>query len=246
MKQGIINKIKQVIDDDFDIEDVSYVPDLENSKLTFGNKGLRFTATTLFIDMRGSTDVLNRHNRSSMAKIYMCYFHAIVTIAKSLGGEVRSFNGDGMLVFFQGATIDALNNAVKAAMQMKYMLSVDEGGIRKKMDTYSSPDFGIGIDYGEILCTKVGTGGVNNRDLVWVGNAVNKSVKIGDKQSCPRHVGISSMVYSNLTDQMKIHEYDSDLGTKERVQMWTGYSSDLVYNGKYEPYYNTSYHWTIT
>jgi class 3 adenylate cyclase len=244
MKQGIINKIKQVIDDDFEIEDVSYVPDLENSKLTFGNKGLRFTATTLFIDMRGSTDVLNRHNRSSMAKIYMCYFHAIVTIAKSLGGEVRSFNGDGMLVFFQGATIDALNNAVKAAMHMKYMLSVDEGGIRKKMDTYSGPDFGIGIDYGEILCTKVGTGGVNNRDLVWVGNAVNKSVKIGDKQSSPRHVGISSMVYSNLKDYMKTYERDTGWGTKERVQMWTGYS-DLVYNGKYETYYNTSYHWTV-
>ena len=47
---------------------------------------------------------------------YKAYFHTIVTIAKNLGGHVRSFNGDGMLVFFQGTTKEVLSNAVKAAM----------------------------------------------------------------------------------------------------------------------------------
>jgi class 3 adenylate cyclase len=246
MKQGIIDKVKGIIDGGFEVEDISYVPDLENSKLTFGNKGLRFEATTLFIDMRGSTDVLNQHNRASMAKIYMCYFHAIVTIARGLGGEVRSFNGDGMLVFFPGTTKDTLSNAVKAAMKMKYMLAVDDGGIRKKMDTYSAPDFGIGIDDGKILCTKVGISGSNNRDLVWVGNAVNKAVKIGDKQESPRHIGISSYVYNNLNDEVKFHQREYALGGgTTKVDMWQPVHSGLNYNGSYETYYNTDYWWTI-
>ena len=206
---------------------------------------MRFEATTLFIDMRGSTDVLNRHNRSSMAKIYKCYFHAIVTIAKSLGGEVRSFNGDGMLVFFQGTTKDSLSNAVKAAMKMKFMLAVDEGGIRKKMDTYSSPDFGIGIDDGKILCTKVGIYGGNNRDLVWVGNAVNKAVKIGDKQENPKHIGISSYVYNNLNDDVKFTTVETPWGSKQTIDMWEKVTYDLQYNGNLETYYKTSYHWDI-
>ena len=245
MKQGIINKVEEIIEGGFEIEDVSYVPDLDNSKLTFGNKGLRFEATTLFIDMRGSTDILNRHNRSSMAKIYKCYFHAIVTIANSLGGEVRSFNGDGMLVFFPGTTKTTLSNAVKAAMKMKYMLAVDEGGIRKKIGKYSSPDFGIGIDDGNILCTKVGISGSNNRDLVWVGNAVNKSVKIGDQQKADMHIGISSYVYSNLNDEVKYHERKDSWGNVTKVDMWERVTSQLVYNGNFETFYRTSYHWTV-
>lgn len=245
MKQGIINKVKEIIDGSFEIEDVSYVPDLGDSKLTFGNKGLRFEATTLFIDMRGSTDALNRHNRASMAKIYMCYFHAIVTIAKSLGGEVRSFNGDGMLVFFPGTSKNTLSNAVKAAMQMKYMLAIDDGGIRKKMDTYSSPDFGIGIDDGKLLCTKVGIAGGNNRDLVWVGNAVNKAVKIGDKQKADKHIGISSYVYNNLNDNVKFAQIETPWGTKDTVNMWEEVSYELQYNGNYETFYRTSYHWEV-
>jgi class 3 adenylate cyclase len=243
MKQGIIDKVKSIIDSTFDVEDISYVPDIENSKLTFGNKGLRFEATTLFIDMRGSTTVLNKHNRTSMSKIYMCYFHAIVTIAKSLGGEVRSFNGDGMLVFFPGTSKITLSNAVKAAMHMKYMLAIDEGGIKKKMETYSSVDFGIGIDDGKILCTKVGIAGTNNRDFVWVGNAVNKAVKIGDLHSAPKHIGISSYVYSNLTDEVKFHTRKTSWGTEEQVNMWE--SATIQYNGSYETYYRTSYHWTL-
>lgn len=243
MKQGIIDKVKEIIDSNFETIDISYVPDIDNSSLTFGNKGLRFEATTLFIDMRGSTDVLNKHNRSSMAKIYKCYFHTIVTIAKSLGGEVRSFNGDGMLVFFPGTSKHTLNNAVKAAMKMKYMLSIDEG-VKKKMDTYSSPDFGIGIDYGKILCTKVGIAGNNNRDLVWVGNAVNKSVKIGDKQMAPNHIGISKYVYDNLIDEVKFSKRKTQWG-EETVNMWEEVSYDLRYNGQLETYYRTTYYWTI-
>ncbi|MFB9191061.1 adenylate/guanylate cyclase domain-containing protein [Vibrio ostreicida] len=129
--------------------------------------------------MRGSTKTLNKHNRTSVAKLHMAYFHTIVKIAKSMGGEVRSFNGDGMLVFFYGTTKRSLSNAVKAAMQMKYMLT--ETKVHTKMSKYSSANFGIGIDHGTILCTKVGIAGTNNRDLVWIGNPVNKSVKVGDK-----------------------------------------------------------------
>ena len=116
LKQDITDKVKAIMDEEFKIEDVTYVPDIKNSKLTFGNTGLKFEATVLYIDMRGSTEILNKHNKASVAKMHMAYFHTVVKIAKSLGGEVRSFNGDSMLVFFQGTTKQSLSNAVQAAM----------------------------------------------------------------------------------------------------------------------------------
>ncbi|MDQ7003440.1 MAG: hypothetical protein Q9N67_00345 [Ghiorsea sp.] len=110
------------------------------------------------------------------------------------------------------------------------------------METYTSVNFGIGIDHGKILCAKVGISGANNRDLVWIGNAVNKSVKIGDKLH--GNIGISSLVYSNLEDDVKYSTKKDFYGNDEKVNMWAHSYHD--YNGEQEPYYSTTYHWTIS
>lgn len=124
LKDDIIAKVDSILDTKFETEDVSYIPDLDDTKLTFGNKGLKFYATVLYIDMRGSTKLLNSHNNNVVAKIFMAYYHTILKIAKSTSGEVRSFNGDSLLVFYYGNTKEAIQTATKAAMNMKYMLSV--------------------------------------------------------------------------------------------------------------------------
>ncbi len=235
LRQDIINKVSEILDTKFEVEDVSYVPDISNSKLTFGNTGLQFETTVLYIDMRGSTELLNKHNNPVVAKIHMAYFHTIVRIAKELGGEVRSFNGDSMLVFFQGTVKRTLSNAVKAAMKMKYMLSNSEGGINQLLEKYSPIDFGIGLDDGKVLCTKVGLGrDSNNQDLIWIGNGVNRAVKISDECNSPKHIGISAVVYQNLEDDVKF---------SNGVEMWT--REILTYNGVAEYFYKTSYHWSV-
>jgi len=192
LKDDIKKKVSDIVDSDFEVEEVTYVPNIDDNKLTFGNKGLRFEATVLHIDMRGSTKILNNHNKTSVAKIHMSYFHTIVKVARSLGGSVRSFNGDSMLVFFPGKTRQTLSNAVKAAMWMKYIISDSKEGINNTLLKYSEIDFGIGLDDGEILCTKIGIGGESsNKGLFWAGNPVNKSVKLSDNAKNPKHIYIS-------------------------------------------------------
>lgn len=242
LKDDIIKKVEEIMEEEFEVEDVKYVPDIENSKLTFGNKGLRFEATVLHIDLRGSTKILNKHNRRTVAKIHMAYFHTVVKIATSLGGEVRSFNGDSMLVFFQGTTKTSLSTAVKAAMQMKYMIV--SGGVNDQLSKYTEIDFGIGVDHGKILCTKIGVGGDSNtKDIFWVGNAVNKAVVLSDGAGSPYQISISSYVYDNLLDGAKYHVRKNAWGQEERVDMWS--KSTFKYNDKIENYYYTSYHWTV-
>lgn len=242
MKSGINSKVAEIIDGAFETSDITYVPDINDTSLTFGNKGLRLTATVLYIDMRGSTAILNKHNRTSVAKIHKAYFHTIVTIAKSLGGEVRSFNGDGMLVLFQGTTKSNLSDAVAAAMQMKWILNCDDSKVKKKMEKYTAVDFGIGIHYGKILCAKVGIAGENNRDLVWIGNAVNKSVKIGDK--IHNNIGISSTVYENLEDRVKYVTEKDWFDNDVKKDIWE--KATIEYNNTEETYYFTTYHIEVT
>ena len=242
MKKEIEDKVKDIIDSKFNVEECYSVPDIDDSRLTFSNKGLKFDATTLYIDMRDSTKILNNHNRPTVAKLHMAYFHAIVKITKSMGGEVRSFNGDGMLVFFYGTTKDSLSSAVKAAMQMKYMLT--QSSVKDKLEKYSGLNFGIGIDHGTILCTKVGISGTNNRDLVWIGNPVNKSVKVGDKLESPNHIGISSFTYDNLLDEVKYHKYTDSYGYEQSKDIWQ--EGWFTYNEQLIKYYYTSYYWTVS
>ncbi len=244
LKQDITDKVKEILETNFTITDVDYVPEIADPKLTFNNGGLKFEATTLYIDMRDSTKVLNNHNKSTIAKIHKAYLHTTVKIAKSLGGEVRSFNGDSVLAFFQGTTKNSLSNAVKAAMKIKYMIASSESGINALLAKYSAVDFGIGLDDGKILCTKVGVGGDNNtKDLIWIGNAINKAVIISDECRSPKHIGISSYVYNNLNDEVKYVTRKNYWGQEESVDIWNPYY--VMYNGERHKFYKTTYHWSV-
>lgn len=244
LKNDITQKVKEILDNNFTIEDVTYVPEISDSKLTFGNKGLQFEATTLYIDLRDSTKILNKHNKSTIAKIHKAYLFTTVKIATSLGGQVRSFNGDSVLAFFEGTSKTSLSNAVKAAMQIRYMIANSESGINTLLSKYSAVDFGIGLDDGKILCVKVGVGGDDNtKDLIWIGNPVNKSVVISDDCKASDYIGISSYVYSNLNDDVKYGMQKNYFGQDVKVDMWTPHK--VLYNGSYETIYKTSWYWTV-
>jgi len=243
LKEDITNKVKEIVNSDFNPDDIKYVPRIDSLGLTFGNTGLKFEATTLFIDMRGSTEVLNRHNKTTVAKIHMAYFHTIVKIANANNGHVRSFNGDSALIFFQGTTPESLSDAVITAMKIKYMLSDSNSGINTILKRYSEINFGIGIDHGSILCTKVGVGGEHNRDLFWVGNCVNKSTVIGNKCQSPSHIGISNHVYNNLNYNAKYRIIKNIFGKNEKVDMWK--RGTFEYNKKWEYYHYTDWAWAI-
>lgn len=243
LRDDIRNKVKTILDASFSTTIVDYVPRIDDTKLTFFNTGLEFEATVVFIDMRGSTATLNKHNKTTVAKIHTSYFHTIVKIANANNGHVRSFNGDSALMFFQGTTKNSLSNAVLTAMKIRYMLSDVDTGINTLLEKYSEVDFGIGIDHGKILCTKVGIGGEHNRDLFWIGNCVNKSTVVGNNCKSPNHIGISSYIYSNLNDNAKYGIRKIYYGQDEKVDMWT--LATFSYNGKYEYYYYTNWHVTV-
>lgn len=243
LKDDIKNKVKTILDDKFLVTDISYIPKIDDSKLTFGNTGLKFKGSVLFIDMRGSTKLLNSHNKTTVAKLHMAYFHTIVKIANSLDGNVRSFNGDSALIFFEGNYKETISTAVKCAMKIKYMIDNSNSGINELLKKYSKIDFGIGVDHGSVLCTKVGVGGEHNRDLFWIGNSVNKSTRLGDQSKSPNHISISSYVYTNLLDYAKYGNRKNYWGQDEKVDMWT--RSSFSYNDKTEYYYYTSWHWEV-
>jgi adenylate cyclase len=83
LKDDIISKAKEIESTKFVVTPVTSVPTIDTSTLTFGCTGLEFEATVLYIDMRGSTKVLNSHQKRVVAKLHMIYYHAVVKVDNS-------------------------------------------------------------------------------------------------------------------------------------------------------------------
>lgn len=241
LKENIQSKAKEIQDTAFSIKDITFVPSIntEHPGLTFGCTGVRLPVTVLYIDMRGSTHVLNLHNRNVVAKIHMTYYHAIVKVAQSMNGEIRSFNGDSLLVFFYGNDVETIRKAVRAAFMMKYAIT---DIVNINLSKYTDINFGIGVDTGDVIATKVGVGGdKDNKDLIWIGHAVNRSTKISDLCSTPYNVGISNAVYSKLNEDLLTYtqKYKSFWGEQEvKTNVWT--KKSLNYDNNFEDIYVSS------
>lgn len=239
LKEDIIKKTKEFHNQKFSFDKAKAIPTIGTKQLTFGCTGWSFDAVVLYIDMRHSTQLLDDHKRNVVAKLHMSYYNAIVKIAKTDGGEIRSFNGDSLLVCFWGNDAATADKAVRSAFRMKY--AIDEL-VNPNLEGYKDINFGIGIDMGNIIATKVGVGGdETTKDLIWLGNAVNRSTKISDKCEAPYHVGISETVYNKLPDSLKIYttKKQTYFGVQEiNHDVWS--RQIMVYNSDWENYYTSS------
>jgi class 3 adenylate cyclase len=171
-----------------------------------GNKAKVLTATALFIDIRQSSDITNTFRRQTAAKMLKSYFDGAVRIIRHNGGDVRSFNGDGMLALFVGKS--QRNDAVRAAMQVKWFV---RHVLAPKFNDFFDRDaargqrldfaIGCGIDYGDIYAVKVGIRGTN--DVAWVGRCTNTAAKLANVLRTPRNVGVTRAVYKALNKDRK-------------------------------------------
>lgn len=243
----IHNKVKEYLaPGSYQVTEIDYIPDIDDRNIAFGSKGVKLKASVLYLDMRGSTDVIKQHHKYTVAKLQKAYLHIASQVVSDNGGFVRSFNGDGILAFFPKDLKNTVCNAVQAAMQIKYMLAIKS---KAEFERYHSIDFGIGIDHGELFVTRVGTPrNPNNNDLTWIGLPVNTAVRLGDKSMGPKHIRISDYVYENLLDHVLYYEetvpdYWGNK-TNRRVNMWQRATMELHDSWTYV--YETSYYWTIS
>jgi adenylate cyclase len=122
-KENLKQNTKDTLDNKLTVEDVSNIPVIgDDYPMLNKNDGRQFHASILFIDLRGSTKLFNTYYKPTIAKIFKAYQKGITDIALDFNGEIRSFNGDSMLVFFEGNTKEAINKSVKCAMKISYYI----------------------------------------------------------------------------------------------------------------------------
>lgn len=220
-------KVDAYAEQPYVIEETTIVPDTDNSKLTFGNKGLTCDYAFMFMDIRKSSQLHETYGFTKAAKIYQSFHDINVRVIEENDGYVRAFDGDRVMAVFVGGMKNS--NAVKAAMQIQWAI---RNILNPKLGT--NIRCGGGIDYGKILVTKVGKGrDKNNNDLVWIGKADNYASHLSNEAD--NTVIISKNSYNVLTEDRK---------KSNGKDMWKA-KEIILKNGNKVACYETGWGWVI-
>ncbi|MDD3465699.1 MAG: adenylate/guanylate cyclase domain-containing protein [Campylobacterales bacterium] len=190
-----INSILNSSDNSY--EDSEEVPN--RTTLTYDN-GYYTEVSILFVDIRGSTKLADSHTRPVLAKIFRSYISEVIAILRGNSNIQEVYiEGDGVWGVFSTPYMEDIDRLFSTAAQI--MSLIDILNIHLKKRKYSEISVGIGLSRGNTLCIKAGHKGSGINEIVWLGKAVSKAVKLSNIGS--RYIYASSVIYNNLNEHNK-------------------------------------------
>ena len=223
IRTNIQNKIKSYFETPFKVNDLRNVPNLDTSpQLTFANTGGKGDFCFLFVDMRASSQLVNKYGMEKAAIIYESFHEIGVRIIQAKGGNIRSFDGDRVMGVFAGTNKE--NDAVEAAFHIAHTIKYD---LNPKLGNLPPVRYGIGIETGETLVVKVGKGrDSNTQDLVWLGEPCNFASHYSDVAD--NSIIISINVYNKLNRSNKVINTDYHIWTDELLPSKKGINNKFI------------------
>lgn len=158
------------------------------------------SATVLYADLDGSTNMVDTLSWQSAAEVYKVYLRCASKIIKNEGGVITAYDGDRVMAVFTGDTKNT--SAVTAALKINY--AVEEIIRPAYAKQYSGSSFVvrhvIGIDTSALRAARIGV--VGDNDLVWIGRAANYAAKLCNISEKP--LWITKAVYDRLMESARL------------------------------------------
>ena len=182
---------------DNSFEELDEIP--SRDKLTLTN-GFYVNCSALFVDIRDSSQIPNKHTRPKLAKLYRAYISEIVAIMNGINlcSEINIV-GDCVSGIFNTPYKPNFDSVFTIAAQISSF--VDVLNYKFKKNNIEQINVGIGLSYGRSLMIKAGYSGSGINDIVWMGEVVNEASKLssyGNKAWSDDKMMISSIFYDNL------------------------------------------------
>lgn len=158
-------------------EETDSLPDRD--KLTYTN-GFYGYCTAVFVDIRDSSGLTEKHKRPALAKIYRSFISEMVAVLNG-SALVREVNivGDCVWAVYNTplkSNIDDVFSIVFTANTLKKLLNIK---LVKK--GFSPLNFGVGVEYGRALMIKAGFSGSGINDVIYMGDVVNRAAHLAHK-----------------------------------------------------------------
>lgn len=200
---GSIERIDELLTgSDANYTDSVGVP--SRDQLTFNN-GFYVDVTVLFIDMRDSKELAEKHTRPVLSKIYRAFISELVAVMRGNSKVTEIYiEGDGVWAVFDTRTKADVNDAFKSACTAASLIDILNIKLKKK--GYSQVAVGIGLDDGGSLYIKAGYKGSGINEVVWLGKVVGQAAtlcKNGNRSFGDNEIMVSSIVYDSLDEHNK-------------------------------------------
>lgn len=197
------NRLDEILDSsDYNYEEVSDIP--SRDKLTFTN-GFYYNCSALFVDIRGSSELPNKHKRKVLAKIYRSYISEVVAVLNGDSNCVEiNIHGDSVWGIFNTRYKSDINILFETAGRVSSLIDTLNCKLEKRKITPIT--VGVGLDYGRALMIKAGYKGSNLNEVVYMGEVVNNASNLcgyGNKGFGDAETMVSEVFYENLKDDYK-------------------------------------------
>ncbi len=191
-----IERIDSYLSESVEYDESKAIP-VRNS-LTFNN-GYYIDCYAIFVDIRESSNLTQKHQKKSLARIYRSYISEITAILQSCE-ECKEINivGDCVsgILFDNGK--QAAKNSIIAAAQINSIVNIINYKLTKKR--LCEIKIGIGIAKGNALMIQAGYKGSGLNDVVWMGDVVNQASNLCNiaNKGTTDVIVISKEVYDSL------------------------------------------------
>jgi class 3 adenylate cyclase len=196
-------------------EEVDGLPDRDKLSFTNGFYGM---CSAVFIDIRDSSGLTDKHKRPTLAKIYRAFISEMVAVLNS-DPYVREVNivGDCVWAVYKTLHKTDIDDVFAIAYKANTLLRLlNTHYAAKGIDPLK---IGIGIDYGRVLMIKAGYSGSGINEVVYMGDVVNRAAHLAHEAgrgwgSNPIFAG--DVFHQNLNDHNRAlltSRYVAGLGT---------------------------------
>lgn len=172
-------------------------------RLTYDN-GFHIHCAALFIDIRGSSKLVEKHTNPVLGKIYRAYISECVAVMNQDAncGELI-IQGDCVGGVFHTPLKVDIDSVFMRAAQLNSAISHMNWRLAQR--GYSELVCGIGLSYGRALMIKAGYKGSGINDVIWMGNVVNEAAKLCHEGSRGSRlmIQVSSSIELNLNNHNK-------------------------------------------
>ncbi|GAB1804413.1 adenylate/guanylate cyclase domain-containing protein [Priestia megaterium] len=213
-----LDRLDEILNSSSSFEDKDEIP--KRTDLTYTN-GYYVKCSALFVDLRDSSKMPDRHQKRVLAKIYRSYISEIAAILNgyTICKEVNII-GDCVSAVFKAQYKSEINEAFDAAFRINTIIQILNYKLEKKR--YSPIKAGIGLSFGRVLMIQAGYSGSKINDVVWMGEAVNQASKMCSKAN----KDISSPIVVTPDFYLNLNEHNKNLLEESRY-----YESPKYYHG---------------
>lgn len=225
LKDDLTTEVKATFLAQWEVQETTSVPAPEDLRLNANHAKDLETATILYADLDGSTNMVDNYDWQFSAEVYKTYLRCASQIIKSESGNITAYDGDRVMAAFTGGSKNT--SAVRCALKINYAV---EEIIRPAIKAqYPSKNFTlkhvIGVDTSRLRTARIGVRGDN--DLVWIGRAANYAAKLTSLPEKP--IWITNSVYDQMHDDVKFSK-----GTNMwEARRWTSMNNMAVYCSTY-------------